>query len=332
MDIVAKGRKGELAFNSWLCKHEMSYLYIEQSKVTFSSLFPNNLKRPDFLVLLESIGMIAIDVKNKKFSGGVYTLNMEDEFQKALTFERVFRLPVWYVFRGEENNKETWYWISALKAIEVGERRFEESNNKEFIAIKLEHFEQVNTIHDLGKLYTHRLPKLVNISKVPIEFENKMSNLNVDLLNESKHSNIYYDSSRVNSIFDKLDRHIEFDISYENGMDGFFSTKTRNMDLSVSASIDAMSSFLLRKINEYSNHLTIQSENLNHPELVNDHLIYAVNNVTINDLSDKQYKIYIDAKKLTSEANQLIEVLQHFNDCSVQFCINQKDIRFAILG
>jgi hypothetical protein len=63
-EIIDKGIQGEKEFNCWLKDNELSYLYIEQSKSTFSTLFKGNVKRPDFLLLLESIGMLAVDVKN----------------------------------------------------------------------------------------------------------------------------------------------------------------------------------------------------------------------------------------------------------------------------
>lgn len=142
-----------------------SYLAVCQDEERFAPLFHDNLKRPDFLVLLESIGMIAVDVKCCTLSRQEYTLPYESEFQRAITFERVFRLSIWYAYW--DLNAGFAYWISALKAIEVGKRRENRKEKKEFIAINLRNFELIQNNSDIGKLYTHRLRNLSNIKSVP---------------------------------------------------------------------------------------------------------------------------------------------------------------------
>lgn len=156
---IDKGLRGELAFKEWLDQTDLSYVYINQSIETQSTLFRNTVKRPDFFVLIDSIGLLAIDVKNKELSGNVYTLQYEDEAKKALNFERHYRLPMWYVYYNEENC--TWFWISALKANEVGELRNNTSDGKKFLALQKSDFVEVNCNEDLGKLFTQRMGSFV---------------------------------------------------------------------------------------------------------------------------------------------------------------------------
>ena len=89
------------------------------------------------------------------------SLPYEKELRRALTFERLFRLPVWYAYKGKMDG--TWYWISALKAIEVGKLREHKESKVPFLSIRLEEFELVSSNADFGKLYTHRLPGLKKI-------------------------------------------------------------------------------------------------------------------------------------------------------------------------
>lgn len=156
-------KEAEDALNEWLKSIGVSYLYVDQKIETFATLFSDALKRPDFLVLLESIGMIAVDAKNYQASGGTYTIDMDD-IRKGLAFEQVFRIPVWYAYYDREN-PECWKWISLLKAIEVGDERENGRDRRHFVAVKLNHFESISTNEDLGKLYTHRLPSLKKIGK-----------------------------------------------------------------------------------------------------------------------------------------------------------------------
>lgn len=164
-DLEEKGRIGEADLHAWLKENGLSYLYVSQDLDTFAPLFVGNLKRPDFLVLLESVGLIAVDAKNcTRSPDGRFTLQYEEELRRVVTFERIFRIPVWYAYRAEESGRVVWYWISALRAIEVGELRVNGATGKQFVAIKLQHFERIEANADLGKLYTHRLPGLGKIS------------------------------------------------------------------------------------------------------------------------------------------------------------------------
>lgn len=113
-DKALRGKIGERAMAEWLDKVGLSYLYVEQTEERFAKFFKRKeVKRPDFLVLLDSLGLIAVDVKNCSTMGGDYTLELEEEVKKTIAFERIFRIPVWYAYlSGKE--KQTWHWISAL--------------------------------------------------------------------------------------------------------------------------------------------------------------------------------------------------------------------------
>ena len=159
-----QGKVGEEALNRWLSQSGMSYVAICQSPETFAHLFAQNVKRPDFLVLLESIGLLAVDAKNYNYSGGVYTLELEAELRRSLAFERLFRLPLWYAYYEKKGGAECWYWISALKAIEVGEVRERRTDGMKFLALRRDQFEHITQACDLAKLYTHRLPSTAKIA------------------------------------------------------------------------------------------------------------------------------------------------------------------------
>ncbi|MDA8231638.1 MAG: hypothetical protein M0006_09895 [Magnetospirillum sp.] len=164
--IAVKGEIGERRLNEWMQAAGLSYLYINQAKEVFARIFSGTVKRPDFLMLLESIGLIAVDAKNYALHRGEFTLPLETELRRVLTFERLFRIPVWYAYLQEKEGGATvWYWISALKAIEVGQVRKNSKTGEDFVAIKLEHFERIEKNEDLGKLYTHRLPSLNGLHK-----------------------------------------------------------------------------------------------------------------------------------------------------------------------
>lgn len=159
------GQLGEEALNRWLSDSGLSYVAICQAPESFARLFAGNVKRPDFLVLFESVGLLAVDAKNYRCSGNVYTLELEAELRRSLAFERLFRLPLWYAYYDSTDNRESWYWISALKAVEIGEVRERRRDGMKFLALQRSGFEHVAVASDLAKLYTHRLPGVARIAE-----------------------------------------------------------------------------------------------------------------------------------------------------------------------
>ncbi|WP_372375590.1 hypothetical protein ACDI35_01105 [Xanthomonas axonopodis pv. cajani] len=163
--LIELGKQGEDAMNAWLQLHGFSYVAICQAPETFAPLFGTAVKRPDFLLLLESIGLIAIDVKNRnRYKNTCYSLPYEDELRRAVAFERLFRIPVWYAYFNREDAGQSFHWISALKALEVGEIKKPHDGSAEFLSIGVEHFEHLHSGGDIARLYAHRLPGVGNLS------------------------------------------------------------------------------------------------------------------------------------------------------------------------
>ena len=163
-----KGEEGELAFKEWLQKNNFSFLYIKQDKAAFAHMFHNTLKRPDFLVLVDGIGLIAIDVKNNKcYQEKYFSLPIERELKRTLAFERTFRLPVWYVYSNCQKY-DKWYWINSLKVVEVGNTIVNSSTNKSFYSIPKNDCIEIVTNEDFGKLWTHRFSSLKPINKLDL--------------------------------------------------------------------------------------------------------------------------------------------------------------------
>lgn len=164
-----QGSIGEKALNDWFQGQQLPYVSICQNPDTFSTLFPGYVKRPDFLLLMPSLGTLAIDAKNYKLSGNVFTLELEEELLKSVAFERLFRFPVWYAYMDPNANGQVWYFISALKAVEVGKVRKNGSTGADFLAIHITDFERVCVASDLAKLYNHRLVSIENIARLPAD-------------------------------------------------------------------------------------------------------------------------------------------------------------------
>jgi len=93
MNAADKGPEGEKRFREWLAQNKLGFVPICQQKETFATLFFGAVKRPDFLVLIDSIGIIAVDTKYKKPTENGFTLSVAKGIREAITFESVFRIP-----------------------------------------------------------------------------------------------------------------------------------------------------------------------------------------------------------------------------------------------
>ena len=149
-----RAKAGEDAFQRWLDHNGFAYVRVCQDPKSFAKLFRSNVKRPDFLVLIDSIGLLAVDVKNKSSFGSGYSLSHDKEWRLAIAFERIFRLPVWYAYQGVDD--DAWYWISALKAVEVGEEK-KNRDGELFLELGLKHFACVHSREDFGQLYQQQM-------------------------------------------------------------------------------------------------------------------------------------------------------------------------------
>ena len=112
-------RPVELSFKRWLDSKNYPYLCIDNSIDTMPEFFRGITKRPDFLLVIKHLGIIAIDVKEgEPYRGQDFVLDEKEEVIKYLQFERIMRLPVWFVFGSQNYQYSTWYWIPLSKVLE----------------------------------------------------------------------------------------------------------------------------------------------------------------------------------------------------------------------
>ena len=152
--IVQICKNAEQDFLNWLDENKFSYLYINQDIESFSKLFTNQVKSPNFLLLIVSIGLVAVNIMNyTTFKDKHFSLNYESEFKNTLTFEKLFKLPIWYVYK----NNDQWHWISALKAIEVGEIKTNSETKEQFLSLNIDDFTIVKSNSDICKVWEQRV-------------------------------------------------------------------------------------------------------------------------------------------------------------------------------
>jgi len=114
--------KAEQKFKEWLDGRNYAYLYVDQSSDTFSSFFRGIAKRPDFIVIIRHVGLIAVDVKGKSLFSprgdrAFFTLDKRNDVSKHDEFERTTRIPVWFVFMNEEDDYDKQHWIPLSKVL-----------------------------------------------------------------------------------------------------------------------------------------------------------------------------------------------------------------------
>lgn len=91
-----EGLQGETAFRSWLLTSTLGFLEVDQTFHTLPYYLKRIVKRPDFLVGILSVGMVAVDVKSRASVMKDFIIIEETEYQSFAAFERYFGLRVWY--------------------------------------------------------------------------------------------------------------------------------------------------------------------------------------------------------------------------------------------
>ncbi|MGV8151573.1 MAG: hypothetical protein ACP5OG_00690 [Candidatus Nanoarchaeia archaeon] len=149
----------ESEFKKWLEKHQIPYLYISQSIDTFSSVFKDTMKRPDFMILLENFGFILADVKNKRIRKeyGTYIIDA-NETKKYSSLQRKFNLQIWYVLSNEDFGYKTWLWIPTSKVLEYElKKQTSNKSGEDFFPIPAEEFIQISDKDSIDKLFVRNL-------------------------------------------------------------------------------------------------------------------------------------------------------------------------------
>lgn len=94
-DRHAKGAAAEDRFRTWLDRCHLPHIYVEQSPFTFPVHMKGEIKRPDFLVGIPSIGTIAVDVKAKRVYQDAILID-DYEHRTLAAFEVYFNMSVWF--------------------------------------------------------------------------------------------------------------------------------------------------------------------------------------------------------------------------------------------
>ena len=94
-DRRAQGQVAEDRFRAWLDRCCLPHIYVEQSPLTIPQPLRGEIKRPDFLVGIPTIGTIAVDVKAKRVYRDTLIIDAY-EHRTLLNFETFFNISVWF--------------------------------------------------------------------------------------------------------------------------------------------------------------------------------------------------------------------------------------------
>jgi hypothetical protein len=94
-ELKQRGAVAEKQFRDWLDRCALPHMYVEQSPLTVPKGLKGEIKRPDFLVGIPSVGTIAFDVKAKSVYDNHIIIN-EYEHRTFQNFENFFNITVWY--------------------------------------------------------------------------------------------------------------------------------------------------------------------------------------------------------------------------------------------
>lgn len=119
---AAKGAAAELAFRQWLDAGVLPHMYVEQSPLTVPGPLRGKIKRPDYLVGIPGVGLVAFDVKAKTIypEGLIFDLA---EVCKLRTFARLFHLTVYFACLDPDGGPQGhWVRLDQLDAVPATRR------------------------------------------------------------------------------------------------------------------------------------------------------------------------------------------------------------------
>lgn len=94
-DRQAQGQAAEDRFRTWLDRCHLPHIYVEQSPMTIPQHLRGEIKRPDFLVGVPTIGTLAVDVKAKRVYQDAILIDAY-EHRTLVAFETFFNISVWF--------------------------------------------------------------------------------------------------------------------------------------------------------------------------------------------------------------------------------------------
>lgn len=92
---MQQGQAAEDRFRAWLDRCHLPHIYVEQSPLTIPQHLRGEIKRPDFLVGIPTIGTLAVDVKAKQIYRDAILIDAY-EHRTLLNFETFFNITVWF--------------------------------------------------------------------------------------------------------------------------------------------------------------------------------------------------------------------------------------------
>lgn len=104
-----RGEEAEHVFRHWLDADVVPHLYIDQTPMSVPAPMRGLIKRPDYLVGVLGVGMIAFDVKSKSVYRDALIFDL-DEVRKLRTFARVFHLTVFFACLDPAGGSAS-YWV-----------------------------------------------------------------------------------------------------------------------------------------------------------------------------------------------------------------------------
>ena len=90
-----QGAAAEERFRAWLDRCCLPHIFVEQSPMTIPQPLRGEIKRPDFLVGVPTIGTLAVDVKAKRVYASTILIDAY-EHRTLLNFETYFNISVWF--------------------------------------------------------------------------------------------------------------------------------------------------------------------------------------------------------------------------------------------
>jgi hypothetical protein len=105
----ARGEAAEAAFEDWLNRSRLPFIYATQTIESVPRHFRGYIKRPDYLVAIPMVGTLCFDVKAKSLYRGSFIFDRK-EIVKLASFDEFFNLTTLLACLDPEGGPGGWWF------------------------------------------------------------------------------------------------------------------------------------------------------------------------------------------------------------------------------
>ncbi|OLS15904.1 MAG: hypothetical protein RBG13Loki_0473 [Promethearchaeota archaeon CR_4] len=112
--------EAERRIQEYFDAHLYGWDRVDQSIASFARIYQGRVKRPDYIVYLDTYTKIIVDAKDWTLDAEFRNFHIDEgDARRAAEWERQHGSKLWLAISNEHSDYKTWYYISISRILEV---------------------------------------------------------------------------------------------------------------------------------------------------------------------------------------------------------------------